>query len=260
MASPSVASTAGAARPASLRTERVQLTFDASLYSVTASTAAERQASAVQYASELATALDVAPSLLVLKEAQCKDGSGGGGGGGDGGGGGGGGNGGSGGSGTRTCLVLLELMAEGATSVDLGSLPPAAQLGRLRKLVLSATASTSPRALRATLEVSRLTPGGVFEPIATDSEVAASRRWAKLPVVLVIAIVGTLGLLCVFMKVGSNAMGNLVGSIVGDDEERRKRRKAARADGSASDGAADQAAAAFGTSSRTSGSPVGGAR
>ena len=166
---PAPVASAPSASPTLAASERLQLRFELGPY---ASTAAESSAAGASFAAELAAALDLSPSQLLVREARASKAREG------------------------AAVVLLELAPDPASALDLGSLPPAAHVAQLRKLVLAATAS-SPRPLRATIEVQRATPpNGVLEPLVAEGEVLAARRWAKLPAVAAIVLVGAVGLGC----------------------------------------------------------------
>ena len=163
--------------------ERLQLRIDASLYPPSAlpsSSCGGTRAACVAgvYSAELAAALEAPPGVLSVREASEAEGS---------------------------ISILLDLLPE--PSGDLGSLSPAAQLDRLKGLVLRAT-HTSSRALRATSEMLRLRPPhGTAEPVLTAAEITSARRYAAIPATIAVAIVG-MGVLVASIAIFSLSLGS----------------------------------------------------
>jgi len=131
------------------------------------------------YVGELAAALGLSPTLLVLREASLEHDT------------------------TATpaptsnaALLLLDVLPE--PSGDLASRTPAAHLTRLKELVLAAK-KTASRSLRATNEVLRLKPPhGTAEPLLAAAEISSARRMAAIPAAIAVGIVGAGILMALF--------------------------------------------------------------
>jgi len=132
--------------------ERLRCRVNVALYP-----AAGAQATAELYAMELAAALKIDAALLTVRDTRDTD------------------------------LFILEFLP--SSEADLAVAPPSAQLHRVRQLVLHASAASS-RALRATLELTKLRPPhDSAETLLSEAEVRRAREALMMPTGLIMVVI-----------------------------------------------------------------------